>query len=47
MSSLGKTDELRRRYLQRLYERSGGDVNEGVNEDELLADLGIGEEVRG
>lgn len=44
MSSLGGINELRRRYLRRLYERSGGNISEGVNEDELLSDLGIGED---
>src|SRR5829696_9104028 len=44
MSKPTRVEDLRRRYLQRLYDRSGGDINFGVNEDELLADLGIEEE---
>lgn len=44
MSNLTRVEDLRRHYLQRLYDRSDGDINFGVNEDELLADLGIEEE---
>lgn len=40
----GDAGELRRRYLLSLYEHSGGDINQGVNEDELLAELGISED---